>query len=141
MGSPTTADCTMGPLISSRQLSNLISIVDEAIADGVNVLCGGKRMTGKSAIDNQSFDTGYYYPPTVLTDGPGGKILDTRLWKDEAFGPVIVVVGFDDEAEAVRLANDSEFGLGSALWTTDLSQAFRVSELIEAGITWGKLSL
>lgn len=138
MGSPTTAECAMGPLISERQLRTVTTLVDEAVSKGANILCGGARMTGKSAIDDQDFRKGYYYPPTVLTDGASARILDTRLWKEEAFGPVIVVVGFNDEDEAVRLSNDSEFGLGAALWTTDLSQAFRVSERIEAGIVWGE---
>lgn len=129
-----------GPLVSKRQLNNVVTIVDEAVVQGVSLLCGGARMSGTSGIDKQVYDKGYYYPPTVLTDGPNAKIIDTRLWKEEAFGPVIVVVGFEDEAEAVRLANDSEFGLGAALWTTDLSQAFRVADLIEAGITWGELT-
>jgi acyl-CoA reductase-like NAD-dependent aldehyde dehydrogenase len=66
------------------------------------------------------------------------KIVDTRIWKEEVFGPVIVLVAFDTEEEALALANDCEFGLGAAIWTQDLSQAFRVSESIEAGICWGE---
>ena len=138
MGKPTTANCVMGPLISERQLERVVGLVDEAVSQGASVLCGGSRMTGKSAIDDQDFGKGFYYPPTVLTDGSRTKIPDTRLWREEAFGPVIVAVGFDGEADAVQLSNDSDFGLGAALWTTDLSQAFRVSEQIEAGIVWGK---
>jgi acyl-CoA reductase-like NAD-dependent aldehyde dehydrogenase len=127
----------MGPLISDRQFQGVIKIVNEAVSQNIGVLCGGAEMTGSSTIDDQDFGRGYFYPPTVLVDGPETRILETRLWKEEAFGPVVVLVGFADEAEAVRLANDSEFGLGAALWTKDLSQAFRVSEQIEAGITWG----
>jgi acyl-CoA reductase-like NAD-dependent aldehyde dehydrogenase len=137
MGNPSNIACAMGPLISDRQLQNVIKIVHDAVSQGVAVLSGGARMAGKSAIDDQSFESGYYYPPTVLIDGPKAKILETRLWKEEAFGPVVVLVGFEDEAEAVRLANDSEFGLGAGLWTSDLSQAFRVAEQIDAGMTWG----
>src|ERR1700755_3408070 len=107
MGSPSNPACQMGPLISSNQLKNVIRIVDEATSQGVSILCGGSRMTGKSQIDDQDFNSGYYYPPTVLTDGPKTKIIDTRLWKEEAFGPVIVVVGFESEDEAINLANDS----------------------------------
>ncbi|KAF2101408.1 aldehyde dehydrogenase-like protein [Rhizodiscina lignyota] len=136
MGSPNTAECAMGPMVSERQLDNVAKIVDEAVKQGVSIVTGGEQMSGKSQIDDQDFSKGYYYPPTVLNDSPKAKITDTRLWKEEAFGPVIVVVGFDSEDEAVALANDSEFGLGAALWTTDLSQAFRVSERIDAGITW-----
>jgi acyl-CoA reductase-like NAD-dependent aldehyde dehydrogenase len=127
----------MGPLISSRQLNNVISLVEDAVAKGVRVVCGAQRMTGKSSMsDGQDFDKGYYYPPTILADSETGKILDTRLWQEEAFGPIIVVVGFETEQEAVKLANDSEFGLGAGIWTNDLGQAFRVAEQIEAGITW-----
>ncbi|KAL9078818.1 MAG: hypothetical protein Q9157_002259 [Trypethelium eluteriae] len=136
MGKPTSEECTMGPLISERQLKGVASIVDEAVLQGVTVLCGGTILTGRSYIDDQDFGEGYYYPPTVLVDGSSAKILDTRLWREEAFGPVIVVVGFDNEDDSVRLSNDSEFGLGAALWTTDLSQAFRVSQRIDAGIVW-----
>jgi acyl-CoA reductase-like NAD-dependent aldehyde dehydrogenase len=93
-------------------------------------------MNGKSSLDDTDFSKGYFYPPTILTDGASKKIVDTRIWKEEAFGPVIVVVGFNTEEEALGLANDSEFGLGAAIWTQDLSQAFRVSESIESGICW-----
>jgi acyl-CoA reductase-like NAD-dependent aldehyde dehydrogenase len=138
MGSPSNPKSSMGPLVSEKQLTNVVAIVDEAVLQGASVLCGGKRMTGQSSLDDCDFEKGYYYPPTVLHDGSSAKIVDTRLWKDEAFGPVIVVVGFKDEDEAINLANDSEFGLGASLWTTDLSQAFRVSEQIDSGIIWGK---
>jgi acyl-CoA reductase-like NAD-dependent aldehyde dehydrogenase len=93
-------------------------------------------MTGTAALDGTEFARGYFYPPTILTDSHTRKIVDTRIWKEEAFGPVIVVVGFDTEEEALNLANDSEFGLGAAIWTQDLSQAFRVSESVESGICW-----
>jgi acyl-CoA reductase-like NAD-dependent aldehyde dehydrogenase len=86
--------------------------------------------------DGTDFSKGYFYAPTILTDSASKKIIDTRIWREEAFGPVIVVVGFDTEEEALELANDSEFGLGAAIWTQDLSQAFRVSESIESGICW-----
>ncbi|KAI9708604.1 MAG: hypothetical protein M1820_003822 [Bogoriella megaspora] len=136
MGKPTSAECAMGPLVSERQLDKVIDIVNEAVAHGATVQCGGYRLTGRSTIDDHDFSRGYYYPPTVLTDGSGARIIDTKLWREEVFGPVIVVVGFDTEDEAIKLANDSEFGLGAALWTTDLSQAYRVSQRIEAGIVW-----
>ncbi|CAK4027975.1 NAD NADP-dependent betaine aldehyde dehydrogenase [Lecanosticta acicola] len=101
----------------------------------VNVVTGGKRSSGSSDLDGSDLSKGYFYPPTVLTDG-AAKIVDTRIWREEAFGPVIVVVGFDGEEEALRLANDSEFGLGAAVWTNDLSQAYRLSDGIESGICW-----
>ncbi|KAF2277363.1 aldehyde dehydrogenase-like protein [Westerdykella ornata] len=136
MGSPDNAESMMGPLVSAKQLVHVRALVDDAVAAGVRVITGGARMTGSSPLDRTDFSRGYYYPPTILVDGPSAKIVDTRLWKEEAFGPVIVVVGFDAEDQALTLANDSEFGLGAAVWTQDLSQAFRVSEGIEAGICW-----
>ncbi|GAP88440.1 putative aldehyde dehydrogenase [Rosellinia necatrix] len=140
VGAPAHPGCMMGPLVSARQLRGVEALVDEAVSSGlVRVLTGGKRMSGPSALDGTDLSRGYYYPPTVLVDADpaaGRGVRDTRLWRTEAFGPVIVVVGFDTEDEAVELANDSEFGLGAGIWTQDLSQAFRVSERIDAGITW-----
>ncbi|KAJ8126644.1 hypothetical protein O1611_g6995 [Lasiodiplodia mahajangana] len=139
MGAPENPDSTMGPLISARQLGNVEALVNEAVSTGMaNVVTGGKRMVGTSALDGTDFSKGYFYEPTVLVDSnPASMNMQkTLIWRTEAFGPVIVVVGFDTEDEAVELANDSEFGLGAGVWTQDLSQAFRVSERIDAGITW-----
>lgn len=136
MGSPKNVESMMGPLISGKQLGNVSTLVKDAIDAGVTVVTGGQRMTGTAALDGTEFAKGYFYAPTILIDSPTKKIVDTRIWKEEAFGPVIVVVGFDTEEEALNLANDSEFGLGAAIWTQDLSQAFRVSESVESGICW-----
>ncbi|KAI0465872.1 aldehyde dehydrogenase [Xylaria cf. heliscus] len=139
MGAPTNPDSTMGPLISARQLKKVEALVDEAVGTGlVSVVTGGKRMTGTSELDGTDFSKGYFYEPTVLVESnrSSGDMRKTLLWRQEAFGPVIVLVGFDTEDEAVELANDSEFGLGAGIWTQDLSQAFRVSGRIDAGITW-----
>ncbi|OAL54552.1 aldehyde dehydrogenase-like protein [Pyrenochaeta sp. DS3sAY3a] len=136
MGSPKNVESMMGPLISAKQLVNVSMLVSDAVDAGVTVVTGGQRMSGPSSLDGTDFWKGYFYPPTILTDSPTKKIVDTRIWKEEAFGPVIVVVGFDTEEEALDLANDSEFGLGAAIWTQDLAQAFRVTEGIESGICW-----
>jgi acyl-CoA reductase-like NAD-dependent aldehyde dehydrogenase len=136
MGSPKNLESMMGPLISAKQLVNVSMLVSDAIDAGVTVVTGGERMSGTSSLDGTDFWKGYFYPPTILTDSSTKKIIETRIWREEAFGPVIVIVGFDKEEEALELANDSEFGLGAAIWTQDLSQAFRVSEQIESGICW-----
>lgn len=140
MGAPANPDSMMGPLVSARQLAGVEALVDEAVRSGDAVAVSGcHRMQGTSQLDETDFSKGYFYPPSVLassSSGGGKSILKTRLWREEAFGPVVVVVGFDTEEEAVALANDSEFGLGAAVWTKDLSRAFRVSEQIEAGIVW-----
>lgn len=137
MGAPTNPDSMMGPLISERQLRNVEALVDDAVGSKkAAVVTGCHRMKGTSQMDGTDFGKGYFYAPSVLTSTRGTSILETRIWREEAFGPVVVVVGFNTEEEAVELANDSEFGLGAAIWTKDLSQAFRVSEQIEAGIVW-----
>ena len=136
MGSPSNPDSMMGPLISEKQLTNVTTLVDSALESGVWVYAGGKRMAGTSPLDGTDFSKGYYYPPTILADSPQHKIIDTRIWKEEAFGPVIVVVEFETEEEALKLANDCEFGLGAAIWTQDLAQAYRVADGVEAGICW-----
>lgn len=136
MGSPINPKSTMGPLISAKQLSNLEALVNGALKDGVVAPCGGKRMTGISELDGTDYSKGYFYPPTVLISSPQKAVENTRIWAEEAFGPAVVVTGFHTEEEAVSLANDSEFGLGAALWTTDLSQAHRISEQLNAGIVW-----
>lgn len=139
MGAPTNPDSMMGPLVSAKQLRNVEILVEEAVDTGaVKVVTGGKRMTGVSALDNTDFAKGYFYEPTVLVQGalPRDEFQKAAIWRKELFGPVIVVVGFDTEEEAVGLANDSEYGLGAGIWTQDMSQAFRVSEQIDAGITW-----
>jgi acyl-CoA reductase-like NAD-dependent aldehyde dehydrogenase len=139
MGSPSNAESMMGPLISARQLHNVVNLVGEALTSGnATAITGGSRMTGLSSLDGTDFSKGYFYPPTVLASSQAAEnsILSTRIWREEAFGPVIVVVGFDTEAQAVALANDSEFGLGAGIWTRDLAQAFRVADNIEAGIVW-----
>ena len=134
MGSPSNPASAMGPVISAKQLHHIESLVQDAVTSGAKLVHGGERMTGQSVLDSTDLSKGYFYPPTVL-------VLDTttmnaRIWTEEAFGPVIAVVGFETEQEAVDLANDTQYGLGAALWTNDLSQAFRVSERIEAGIVW-----
>ncbi|KAI1419078.1 aldehyde dehydrogenase [Xylaria sp. FL1777] len=139
MGAPTNPASTMGPLVSAKQFHNVERLVHEAVNSGAaKVVTGGKRMTGISALDWTDFSKGYFYEPTVLVEATLSRqaFQKTAIWRKEIFGPVIVVVGFDTEEEAVELANDSEFGLGAGIWTQDMSQAFRVSEQIDAGITW-----
>ncbi|KAJ5771581.1 Aldehyde dehydrogenase C-terminal [Penicillium odoratum] len=136
MGAPSNPASMMGPLISERQLQNVERLVEESLAESATVIMGAKRMLGRSLLDDFDFSKGHFYEPTILTSSTGNAIVNSPIWRQEAFGPVIVVVGFDTEEEAISLANDTEFGLGAGIWTEDLSQAFRVSEQIEAGLVW-----
>jgi acyl-CoA reductase-like NAD-dependent aldehyde dehydrogenase len=113
---PADPDAEMGPLISAAQRDSVASYVDGA---EVEVACRGSAPDGP----------GFWYPPTVLlAAGP-----DDRHWREEIFGPVVSVLPFDDEDEAVRLANDTEYGLSGSIWTRDLGRAIRVSRGVETG--------
>ena len=110
----------VGPLVNEDAVVKVDELVTAAVADGAAALTGGTRPDGQ----------GWYYPPTVLSDvQPASAIL-----RAEIFGPVAPIVTFTDEAEAVRLANDTEFGLVAYLYTGDLARGLRVSEALEAGM-------
>jgi succinate-semialdehyde dehydrogenase/glutarate-semialdehyde dehydrogenase len=110
----------VGPLVEPKALSKVQALVADAVARGARVLCGGSAPEG----------TGYFYPPTVLTDVDPASELMTQ----EIFGPVAPVVPFDDEAEAVRLANDTDWGLAGYVFTRDVDRAFRLHESIAVGM-------
>ena len=138
-GSPKNPESMMGPLISERSLGNVESLVNEAIKSGtVRALTGAERMRGPSPLDGFDLSKGYFYPPTILVSADTNfeHVRASRVWKQEIFGPVIVLASFKTEEEAVLLANDSEFGLGAGIWTNDLSQAYRVADRIDSGIVW-----
>ena len=118
VGDPLDATTQIGPLVDQQGLSKVDSHVQDAVRKGAKPLVGGKAMEG------------LYYEPTVL-DGVGPGM---QLMREETFGPVAPVMTFQDEAEAVRLANDTPYGLAAYFWTRDLSRAHRVSEALEYGI-------
>jgi succinate-semialdehyde dehydrogenase/glutarate-semialdehyde dehydrogenase len=120
IGPGTEEGVEVGPLIDDEQLGKVAELVDDAVAKGARVLCGGERVEGP----------GHFYRPTVLTDVPA----EARLLKEEVFGPVAPITTFADEDEAVAAANDTEFGLVAYLYTADLKRALRVSERIETGM-------
>jgi succinate-semialdehyde dehydrogenase/glutarate-semialdehyde dehydrogenase len=120
LGRGTEDGVTVGPLIDAKQRDKVKDLVDDAIAQGAQVLTGASIAEGN----------GYFYPPTVLADVPKSA----RLQKEEIFGPVAPLTAFDSEDEAVAMANDTEFGLVSYLFTSDLSRALRVSERLETGM-------
>ena len=120
VGRGTEEDVKVGPLIDDDQRSKVAELVEDATSKGAEVLLGGHKRDG----------AGYFYDPTVLTDiSP-----DARLLKEEIFGPVAPVVGFDDEDAAIAAANDTEFGLVAYVYTSDLKRAFRVCEKLQTGM-------
>jgi len=124
LGDPFDKDTHMGAIIDQDQLNTIDGYVKSAIEEGATILTGGKV----AALEG--FDNGFWYEPTIITD----VTQSMKVVREEIFGPVVVVMPFSDEKEAIRLANDSEFGLGSAIWSKDGARATRVANQIQAGI-------
>lgn len=122
LGPPRDAATDIGPLISADHRLRVHGFVERAVAAGARIRCGGVIPEGPGA----------YYPPTLI-EGAGQ---DWEIVQEEVFGPVLVALPFDGEDEAVRLANDSRYGLASSVWTSDIQRAVRVTHRIEAGVTW-----
>ncbi len=112
----------IGPLISERQRAMVEDLVAEALERGARARVGGRRPQRD----------GWFYEPTILADVPRGA----RITDEEAFGPVAAVASFDDEEDAVRLANATDFGLGASIWTRDAERAERVASRLDAGMVW-----
>jgi acyl-CoA reductase-like NAD-dependent aldehyde dehydrogenase len=119
LGAPSEEGCVSGPLISQKQLTRVMGFIDEGRSDGVEVVTGGYRLDRK----------GYFVHPTVLTN------VDTsmRLYQQEIFGPVVTILPFDDEDEAVALANDTTYGLAATAWTQNVGRAHRMLKRLQAG--------
>jgi succinate-semialdehyde dehydrogenase/glutarate-semialdehyde dehydrogenase/succinyl-CoA reductase len=120
VGDPTLIETDIGPLSSKGSLETISGIVEDAKKNGAEILLGGSEIGGK----------GYFYQPTILTNIKPNM----RIAKEETFGPVAPITIVENESEAVRLANDTEFGLGASIWTKDLAKAEKISRRIESGI-------
>jgi len=127
VGDPEDERTTVGALIHSEHRDKVESYVDIARSEGARVESGGKRPTLSAP-----FARGAFYEPTILT----GVRADSRVQKEEIFGPVVTVTPFGDEAEAVMLANDVEYGLSASVWTRDAARAHRVAEALDVGTVW-----
>jgi betaine-aldehyde dehydrogenase len=126
VGDPMADDVQMGALISEPHLLKVLDYIDGGTAEGATLAAGGKR------IHPQGFENGYFMEPTILT----GCRDDMRHVREEIFGPVMSVLTFEDEEEAITRANATSFGLGAGLITTDLARAHRVADRLESGNVW-----
>ncbi|QIZ01109.1 aldehyde dehydrogenase [Streptomyces sp. S1D4-11] len=124
LGDPTAAATEMGPMSQEKILVGVTERVTEAIAAGAEVTVGGP--------DGQIPGRGWFYPPTVLDRVTN----DMAVARNELFGPVLSVIRFRDEDEAVAIANDSPFGLAAGIWTNDLGRAHRMARDLDAGTVW-----
>jgi len=126
LGGPFSVDAETGPLISAAHRSKVEAYVAAGIAEGAVLRCGGRRP------DDPELATGFYYLPTVLDDCHR----DMTVVREESFGPVLTVERFTGEDDAVRIANDTNFGLAGAVWTRDAGKAQRVAQRLRHGTVW-----
>jgi len=125
VGDPRDARTHMGPMVSAKQLERTDEYVRIGREEGATLAAGGERVRGPE-------DRGHFYAPTVFNDVRN----DMRVAQEEIFGPVVCVLPFDTEEEAIALANGTEFGLAAAIWTRDVRRGHRVAHQLEIGVIW-----
>jgi 2-formylbenzoate dehydrogenase len=124
LGLPLEPSTEMGPLVSAQQRGRVTELLDSGLAEGAGLLVGGGRPA--------DLDRGHFVAPTLLT----GVAPEMRIAREEVFGPVLSVLRFRDETEAMRLANAVDYGLTASVWTSDLLRAHRFAAAFEAGFVW-----
>jgi acyl-CoA reductase-like NAD-dependent aldehyde dehydrogenase len=125
VGSSLDADVTLGPVISQPQLDKVLSYIEVGRNEGAELLCGGRRL-------GDELGTGYFVEPSVF----GGVTNQMQIAREEIFGPVMSILPFDDVDEAIAIANASEYGLGGAVWSQNISTALRVVHGVHSGTMW-----
>ena len=122
VGDPLLDDTDIGPVVNAKSLENMEGIVNRTIKSGAELLTGGERMM----MNNK----GYFFRPTIFKN----VMPEMEIAQEEIFGPVAPIITASDENEAIRIANESKFGLGASIWTQDLEKAEKLSSMIESGI-------
>ena len=126
MGDPTREDTQLGPVATASQFDKIMEYVDVARADGAALVCGGNRGAGPE------YGAGRFVEATVFDGVDNGM----RVAREEIFGPVLSVIRFGDDDEAVSIANDVDFGLAAGIWTENLGRAHRIARGVQAGTVW-----
>jgi (Z)-2-((N-methylformamido)methylene)-5-hydroxybutyrolactone dehydrogenase len=126
MGDPLQMETEMGPIAFAEQLDKVGYYVELGVSEGATVVCGGRRPSDPELAD------GYFFEPTILT----GVDNSMRVAREEIFGPVLSVITFSSEDEAVQLGNDTNYGLAAAVWTKDVQRAHRIAHRLKAGTIW-----
>ena len=127
MGDPASDDTQVGALISEGHLKKVLSYIELAQLEGGQIVCGGQQVQMPAPMHG-----GYFVAPTVIT----GLVQNCRTNQEEIFGPVVTIMPFETEMEAIAMANQSSYGLASVIWTNHLARAHRVSGAMQSGIVW-----
>ena len=127
MGDPALEDTQVGALISEGHLKKVLSYIELAQMEGGHIVCGGQQVQMPAPMHG-----GYFVAPTVIT----GLVQNCRTNQEEIFGPVVTIMPFETEMEAIAMANQSSYGLASVIWTNHLARAHRVSGAMQSGIVW-----
>lgn len=127
LGNPMDPETQMGPISNKQQYAKVLDYISIAKAEGATCALGGKPAAGPG------IQGGNFIEPTIFTDVKNHM----RIAQEEVFGPVLSIIGFDDEDEAIEIGNEIAYGLAAGIWTQDIGRMFRVAKALEAGLVWG----